>query len=64
MKKLILCIILFLTVIENCYSHKEWDHQFIIKEAYKLLHKEIAILEVKNTLYKACGFSSNGSEVV
>ncbi len=35
----------------NCYAHKEWVHQYIVKEAYKFLENEIGeIPEIKDYL--------------
>ncbi|MDQ1264998.1 MAG: type sorting protein [Bacteroidota bacterium] len=41
MKNKLLVILLFLCAFAKAFSHKEWVHEFIVKESYKLLYNEI-----------------------
>lgn len=54
-----LVIILTLATNVNSYAHKEWVHQHLIKEGYKLLYKEFGNIP---ELAKVCGFDNYGNE--
>lgn len=62
MKKSLFFIIIInflFCAVNPMFSHKEWVHQYIIKEAYKLLYNEVGTID---PLYKACGFDQYGNE--
>ncbi len=58
---IILTIFTFFISITSAYSHKEWVHQHIVKEAYKFLENEIGeVTEIKN--YLGADFFGNGGK--
>ncbi len=74
MRNKLLIIILLLCSYSSCYSHKEWVHQYIVKEAYQFLENEIGeITELKNYLglnyygksdWNDCPWEQNGAVAI
>ncbi|MEY4875342.1 MAG: hypothetical protein RL708_491, partial [Bacteroidota bacterium] len=58
MKKIFISFALLICIYSNCFAHKEWVHQYMVQEAYKMLQNQVGI---NTNIFEPTQFGINSS---